>query len=542
MQLETSNLKFADITIRNYINEIKNNYEQQIVEIKTQFDEQIKTLNANLLESENKYLVLKEQYDLLIYRRFGRSAEQLLRDEKQPLLFTEEGAEKAECEEEKHEEFQKVKSFQRRKGGRKPISPSLSRRERIIDISESEKTCACGAKLVKIGEETSEKVEIIPCEIYVDKIVRPKYACRCCEGTGDEGKSAVRIAPVEPSIIPKGIASPSLLSTIITQKFEMHLPYYRQEKQFEYIGIILSRQDMSNWQQQVYKKLTFLFMMLKAMVKSWPVIQMDETTVQVIGEEGREDTQKSYMWVTRGGPPGKKVIWYEYHTTRAAYHAKEFLEGYSGYLQTDGYKGYVAAVKEMAGIIQVGCFAHARRKFFEAAKAGKEGGSAQIGITFIRKLYEIEKKLRSQWEEDKQTEKFLIKRKDACEPVLAKFRAWLIKRKDEVPESTSLGKAINYSLGQWDKLVRYLESPYLTPDNNACENAIRPFVIGRKNWLFSQSPDGADSSAGMYTLIETAKQNGLVPYKYLMALFEKAPFASSTEDWEKLLPWNVFQK
>jgi len=541
MQLETTNIEFADdITVRNFINEIKNKYEQQIEEIKKQFEDQIKTLKTNIQEGEFKYLELKEQYDLLVYRRFGRSAEQLLRDEKQPLLFTEKGGEPAANEEKKPEEFQKVKSFQRRNGGRKPISPTLSRRERIIDISESEKTCACGAKLVQIGQETSEKVEIIPCEVYVDKIVRPKYACRCCEGTEDEDKPVVRIAPVEPSIIPKGIASPSLLSTIITQKFEMHLPYYRQEIQFEHIGIILSRQDMVNWQQYVYKRLFLLFKLIKVIVKSWPVLQMDETTVQVIGEEGREDTQKSYMWVARGGPPDKKVIWYEYHTTRAAYHAKEFLEGYNGYLQTDGYKGYVTAVKEMPGIIQVGCFAHARRKFFEAAKVGKEGGSAQIGIDFIRKLYEIEKKLRSQWEEDKQTEKFLLDRKVACEPVLKEFRSWLDKRKDEVPESTKLGTAINYSLNQWDKLIAYLESPYLTPDNNACENAIRPFVIGRKNWLFNQSPDGAESSAGMFTLIETAKQNGIVPFKYLKALFEKAPYASSTEDWEKLLPWNIF--
>jgi len=541
MHLEATNIKFADITIRNNINEIRNNYEQQMEEIKAQFEEQIKTLKINLLETENKYLVLKEQYDLLVYRRFGRSAEQLLRDEKQPLLFTEGETAKAECEGEKPEEPKKVNSYQRRNGGRKPISPNLSRRERIIDISEDEKNCACGAKLVKIGEETSEKVEIIPPVVFVDKIIRPKYACRCCEGTEDEDKPVVRIAPVEPSIIPKGIASPSLLSTIITQKYQLHLPYYRQEKQFEDIGVILSRQDMVNWQQQVYKKLIILLIMLKVTVKSWPVLQMDETTVQVIGEDGRDDTQKSYMWVARGGPPDKKVIWYEYHTTRAAYHAKEFLEGYSGYLQTDGYRGYVVAVKEIPEIIQVGCFAHARRKFFEAAKAGKEPGSAQIGIDFIRKLYEIEKKLRSQWEEDKQTEKFLLDRKKACEPVLKEFRSWLDKRKDEVPESTNLGKAISYSLNQWDKLIAYLESPYLTPDNNACENAIRPFVIGRKNWLFNQSPEGAESSAGMYTLIETAKQNGLVPFKYLMALFQKAPFATSTEDWEKLLPWNIFQ-
>ena len=531
MQLDTAASAYAD--------EVET-YKQRYLQLETR-NQELERKIIELKEYQYKYLEIKEQYDLLIYKRFARSAEQLLADEKQPLLFTDEAGQQAEEEKIKPEELQTVKSFQRRNGGRKPLSASLERRERIIDIPESEKTCACGAKLTRIGEETSERLQVTPPEIYVEQTVRPKYACRCCEGTEDEDKPAVRIAPVEPSIIPKSIASPSLLSTIITQKFEMHLPYYRQEVQFRHIGAEISRQDMSNWQQQVFKNLSPLFVLFKETVKSGTEMQMDETPVQVIGEEGRSDTQKSYMWVARGGPPGKEVIWYEYHTTRAAYHAKEFLEGYSGYLQTDGYKGYVAAVKGMPEIIQVGCFAHARRKFFEAAKVNKKPQSAEEGLKHIRMLYEIEDTLRKEKEENKETdEQFLIKRKSQAGPVLEGFKTWLDKRNTEVLGSGLLGKAIQYSLSQWDKLVAYLESPNLTPDNNACENAIRPFVMGRKAWLFCQSPQGAESSCGMYTLIETAKRHGLVPFKYLMALFEKAPLASSTEGWQKLLPWNIF--
>jgi transposase len=294
---------------------------------------------------------------------------------------------------------------------------------------------------------------------------------------------------------------------------------------------------MSNWQQQVYQKLIPLFELLKETVKSGSVIQMDETTVQVIGEEDRKDTQKSYMWLARGGPPDKTVIYYEYHPTRAAYTAKEFLHGYSGYLQTDGYEGYDAAVKGMPDIIHVGCFAHARRKFHEASKATKKPQSAEEGMKYIRKLYYIENEMRSQY---KDAESFLAERKKLVLPVLEKFKSWLLKRSEEVPPTLLLGKAVHYSLSQWDKMTAYLDSPYLTPDNNACENAIRPFVLGRKNWLFAQSPDGADSSCGMFSLIETAKQNGLVPYNYLMELFEKAPLAVSRNEWEKLLPWNIF--
>jgi transposase len=316
----------------------------------------------------------------------------------------------------------------------------------------------------------------------------------------------------------------------------MHLPYYRQEKQFKQIEAEISRQDMSNWQQQVYIKLRPLLALFKDTVKSGTWMQMDETTVQVIGEEGRDDKQKSRMWLARGGPPGKMVIWYEYHQSRAASHAKEFLEGFSGYLQTDGYNGYDSAVKDMSEIIQVGCFAHARRKFFEAAKVSKKPQSAEQGIKYIRRLYELENSLR---DKNLKESTFVEERKAAAAQVLSEFKEWLIKRQNELLPSSLLGQAVGYMFNQWDKLIAYLESPYLTPDNNACENAIRPFVLGRKNWLFCQSPQGAESSCAMYSLIETAKQNGHVPFKYLMTVFEKAPFATSPENWEKLLPWNI---
>jgi len=490
------------------------------------------SFQARLREYETKYQELKERYDLLIYKRFARSAEQLV-DDKQQSLFAEEAGQPPEPETEKQE----ISSYTRKKAGRKPLDPALPRQEKVIDIPEEEKTCACGAQMSKIGEETSEKVEIIPPSIYVLKTIRPKYACRCCEGTDDEEKPAVRIAPLPPAIIPRSIATASLLSYCFIQKYQDHLPYYRQEVQFQRIGIQISRQDMSNWQQQVHAKLKPLFVVLKETLKSGPVIQMDETPVQVMGEEGRADTQKSYMWLARGGPPGKVVVLYEYRQTRGGCHAKDFLCGYSGYLQTDGYEGYDSAVKAMPGIIHVGCFAHARRKFFEASTSTGKPQSAEEGIKHIRKLYELESRLRKEGLEEGC---FLSTRKAQAEPLLAAFRAWLEKRAVEVLPSSLLGGAVGYTLNQWDKLVSYLESPHLTPDNNACENAIRPFVLGRKNWLFNKSPDGAESSCGIYSLIESAKQNGVQPLLYLRELFERCPLAVSTSDWEKLLPWNIF--
>jgi transposase len=280
-----------------------------------------------------------------------------------------------------------------------------------------------------------------------------------------------------------------------------------------------------------------LFDLLKETLKLGPVMQIDETTMQVMGEKDRKDTQKSYMWLARGGPPGKRVTWYEYHRTREHIHAKNLLEGFSGYLQTDGYEAYDTAVAGRTDIKHAGCFAHARRKFFEASKVSGESPTADEAVQYIRKLYVIEERLRGQ----KLPETvFLETRKKEAGPVLTEFKTWLEKQVNEVPPSFQLGKALAYTLKQWNKLIAYLESPYLTPDNNACENAIRPFVLGRKNWLFNKSPEGADSSCGIFTLIETAKQNSIEPLVYLRALFEKAPLASSSNDWQKLLPWNIF--
>jgi transposase len=296
---------------------------------------------------------------------------------------------------------------------------------------------------------------------------------------------------------------------------------------------------MSNWQQQIYTHLNPLFELLKMTVKRGSVLQMDETPVQVMGEEGRKDSSKSYMWLARGGPPDKKVAWYEYYPNRAGSSAMKILEGYKGYLQTDGNKTYDSVVKGLGGVIHVGCFAHVRRKFFEAAKVVEKSSLAEEAIQYIKTLYEVEQALRK---EGYGQDIFLEKRRTEAGPVLAGFKTWLIKQEKEVLPSSVLGEAVAYALGQWEKLTRYLENPYLTPDNNACENAIRPFVLGRKNWMFNKSPDGAKSSCGMYTLIETAKENNIEPLAYLRSVFEKAPYVSLPEEWENLLPWNIFKK
>ena len=479
---------------------------------------------------------LQEQLKLALFRKFGRKTEttaELL----QNLLFEEPAEDVPPVEDSSSVEEETVGSYSRKKRGRKPLSKDLPRVDVVHDIPEEEKQCACGHELSRIDEEVTEKLKIIPEQVFVERHIRPTYACRKCEGSGDEEKPVFRIAPVEESIIPKSIVTPELLAFIVVNKFVDHLPYYRQEKRFERIGARISRQDMSNWQNKAYYYLAPLKDLIKSHLLSGNVVNMDETTVQVLGEEGKANTSKSYMWLARGGSPGKPVVHYEYHHSRGSDYVKDFLSGFKGYLQTDGYVGYETALKDRTDIIRVGCMAHVRRKFFEAAKSSKKAGSAQEAVSKIQKFYRIERELRA--EEELSPEGFLEKRKVLIGPVADDFKSWLEQKALTQRPTSNLGKAISYALSQWPNVIRYLDHPDLTPDNNDAENAIRPFVLGRKNWLFSGSPEGARSSCFMFSRIETARQNGLNPYGYLNFVFSNAPEIHKSGSWDELLPWNI---
>lgn len=474
--------------------------------------------------------ILREKLRLALYHKFGRSSEKI--DSSQQELFE-------ELEEnqtpEATDETTVVASHQRQKNaGRKPLDENIPREDVVHDIPEEEKICGCGAALSKIEEVISEELEIIPEQIFVKRHIYPKYACRCCEGSGDEEKPVFRVARSEPRLLPGSIASPALLAFILVNKFTDHLPFYRQEKRFERIGAHISRQDMANWSIRAYQVLKALEELFVTKIKEGPVIQMDETPVQVMKEPGRPDTRKSYMWLARGGPPDARLVYYKYHPTRDALFIKDLLSGYSGFLQTDGYAAYDSALKENDQIIHVGCLAHLRRKFHEAAKGSKKAGGPHIALSKIQKIYRVEEELRSQ---DLENQVFLETRREQVTPVLDDFKAWLEEKAVQVRPSSAFGKAIAYASSEWDKVIKYLESPYLTPDNNGAERSIRPFVLGRKNWLFAGSPRGADASCFFYSMIETAKENGLNPYGYLKWVFETAPWLEKS-DYENLLPWN----
>jgi len=276
-----------------------------------------------------------------------------------------------------------------------------------------------------------------------------------------------------------------------------------------------------------------------AEMKKGEFMRMDETTVQVLHEEGRRPESTSYMWVALGYPArGRPLVLFQYHPSRSRDIPHAFLDGFKGYLQTDGYDGYNLAAGR-GGIVHVGCFAHARRYFFDAAKLNKQDSRAHRALEYIRKLYEIENRLR---EKGLPAETFVERRKKEVEPVLEEFRSWLEHMGPEIVPSSRTGQAITYTMKEWDKLVRYLHADFLTPDNNEIERAIRPFVIGRKNWLFANTPSGAHASAAMYSLVESAKANRIEPYQYLRFLFTNLPLASGKDSLRSLLPCYVTEK
>ncbi|HOV94636.1 MAG TPA: IS66 family transposase, partial [Spirochaetales bacterium] len=340
-------------------------------------------------------------------------------------------------------------------------------------------------------------------------------------------------------LIPGSRFSNGTLAFFLTSKFVDAQPFYRMEGILSRWGIDTGRSTLCSLAMSAGRAVGELVQAIRDDLKSSPVIGMDETPVQVLHEKNRSATAKSYMWVACGFREGKKLLFFHYHPTRSGTVATEFLKGYTGYLQTDGYAGYSQA-GQAQGIIHVGCMAHIRRKFFDAEKVSGGSQDAHEFLPMIAGFYHTGALLRQRYEHNELDDSsFLRQRRKVQEPPLAAMYEWLPVRNRRLAPLSSLGKAVSYALGQWHEVVHYLEHALLTPDNNAVENAIRPFVVGRKNWLFSNTPAGAHTSAGLYSIIETAKANGHEPYKYLCYVFDILPKAKTLEDKLMLLPYRL---
>lgn len=514
----------------------------QLVTRNTELDHQVRNLDAKVRELDKKVTIYEEQLAWYRNKRYGRATEQLTAAELQQIRLFDEIERNADdplpidlLPDEPP--AAPAAGARRRRPRRAPLPKSLPRVEQIVDVDDQDKRCACGHDLVRIGEDTAEKLDVIPPQVRVIRTVRPKYACHHCEGSGDEERAAVRVAPPPAALIPKAIATEGLLAHIATAKFCDALPLYRQEQQFARLGVELSRRTMSDWMIAAADACRPLMAALDEQLHGGPTLQIDETTVQVLREPGRANTTRSYVWVARGGQPAAPVLVYRYEPSRAARVAAEIIGDFQGYVQTDGYEGYERPCRQ-PGIRHVGCWAHVRRGFKDASdalgKVSSRRGGALHALGYIAKLYRAESEL-SAYRIDA-PDRFVAERRARVEPVLEQMHEWLMAKREQVLPRSALGKAVRFALGQWPKLIGYLEHAQLTPDTNACEQAIRPFVVGRKNWLFSGSPRGAAASATLYSLIETAKANGHEPYWYLRNLFEKLPHARTRADHEALLP------
>ncbi len=527
-----------------------NNYiaNMAILEAKNkEYEARIKDIEERnaALEQENEHL--REQLKLLFRLKFEKKTEKKLKlpqDKLQYSLFDAVEAFKDEPvaePEPAQPETPRAGRITARNRGRKPIAADIPRRDIIIDIPEEDKLCACGASMVKIGEQISEKLDFVPAKIQVARTIRYKYACRHCEGTEDE-RPTVRIAPMPPQLIKHGIVTPSLLTFLLVNKFADALPLYRQSNMLRRFGGDIARSTMSAWILEAARACTPLLDRLSFHLRSGPAINMDETPVQVLNQQGKENTAKSYMWVARGGLPGRRVVLFSYAPTRSGQEVPRILGNFTGFLQTDGYKGYEAACR-CTDIVHVGCLAHVRRKFIEAARVGKKNiaGTASRIVELIGRIYHKEHLLATEYDKGRlSTEQFLAARKEAIGSIFDVVEAYMKEQQPKILPSSLLGKALSYGLKQWNLVRNYLECPELAPDNNAAENALRPFVVGRKNWLFSGSPRGAAASALFYSLIESARANGLNVQDYLWQTLEKLPFAKTEEDIEALMPWSTF--
>ena len=475
---------------------------------------------------ESRVILLQEQLNLALAKRYAVSSEKISPD--QVCLFDEPEAETTAIEA-ADDALIEVPAHTRKKRGRKPLPDNLPRIDVVHALPEDARHCPHdGQLLAEIDAVISEQLDIIPAKIQVIRHIRKKYACSCGH--------CIKMAPLPAQPIPKSMASPGLLAHITVSKYQDALPLYRQETILQRIGVDIPRATLANWMIQVGRLIQPVINLLRDRLLAYDILQMDETTVQVLNEQGKTAQSTSYLWLQRGGPPEQPVVLYDYDPGRGAKVPTRLLAGFTGCLQTDGYAGYNAVVA-INGLTHVGCMAHARRKFSEAVKAqgkNKKKGKAHQGLVLIQQLYRVEKQARRLTSD----ERYVLRQQQAG-PLLDELRRWLDESLPLVPPTSATGKAMHYLRREWTKLIRYLDDGRLEIDNNGAENAIRPFVVGRKNWLFSASVKGVTSSANLYSLIETAKANGLEPYAYLRYLFTALPKAETVEVIEALLPGNV---
>jgi transposase len=519
--------------------------------LKAMLAEALAALRASRQEGDH----LRLRVDQLLRRLFGRRSERVNPD--QLLLFAEPPADEAVTPATPTDAEETAKP--RRKGhGRQQLPKHLPRDRRVYELSEAERLChSCGKARVVVGQEVSEQLDYEPASLTVIEHVRLTYACPCCEKRRQAGSqttlatpetAATPISEAElndpattvlipvtpmastfvtasrpPSPIARGLAGPGLLAHVIVSKFCDHLPLYRCERMLARFGVTLSRSTLCDWLAQSAALLRPLWELLKGRVQQSRVIQTDDTPVRVQAQEGAAAHQ-GRLWVQVGdaGHPG---LVYFYSPNQEGQWPQAFLKGYKGFLQADAYSGYDALFATGA-VREVGCWAHARRKFFEAQKADPEGALYALGV--IRQLYAVEREATEQAEKQELSraefeELRLRLRQESSVPLLESFGMWLDKQAVAVLPKSPLAEAVGYARNQWAALQVYTTAGFLEIDNNPAERALRAVAIGRKNYLFFGSDVGGETAAVLYTFTQTCQALGVEPWRYLRDVLGRMP-------------------
>jgi len=472
---------------------------------------EVATLERDLKESRYDVAMLQLKVDDLLRRLFGRSSEKLAPGQLDLLGDApQQNDEPDDTPDDEATHETPPEKRRKARGGRKPFRKDL-RRERIVyEVPEEDRACdCCGETMQPFGEDVTEELEYIPQQHFVKEHVRPKYACKGCQ-------QGVVQAPMPPRPIEKGIPGPGLLAHVLVSKYVDHQPLYRQSGIFKRFGIDLARSTLCDWVAVCVEELEPIVAELRRRIIAARIVQADETPIVVLENHNEKRRRQGWLWVYRS-MPGETV--FDYRPTRARDGPQEFLADFEGTLQRDGYQGYGGL---SPGILHVGCWAHARRKFNEAKDSSPE--QAHAALRLIGKLYGLEKSAKELSSTERQQLR-VAKAMPVLDALMAKLDAW---QNEALPRSP-LGKAIHYAKAQWTTLVRYIDDGDVAIDNNAVERAIRGVAIGRKNWMFAGSAQGAHRAAVLYSLVESCKAEGVEPFAYFADVLTRTTTATAKE-------------
>lgn len=533
--------------------QLKQQYQQQMDAQRQQYEAKLARINQALTDA-----ITKQQR--LIHRLFGQKSEGLT--PKQDHLNKETALEDLALLEQAHDNFLAnlsdderaklvaSKPIDTQEKGTQSETPTKPKRQKRLVIPDNldihtiiheppSTTCECGCQMTQMGQDVQDKLGFKPKQFYRERHVYPKYTCRnaACN------RERLVQAKTEPQIIDKSVATPELLAHILISKYADHLPLYRQSLIYQRSGVYLSDSTLADWVGRCGVQLGFLVNRLRQMILTQPILHADETPVKILNTYGTKDIKgklkQGYVWayVTPKHSPIKAVV-YDFAQGRGSEHPNAFLKGFKGKLVCDGYNGYKSLFGR--GVIEVGCMAHARRKFHELHVTGQSLVSIEA-LELFQSLYTIEREIDERFEKNQTPlprDAQIVRqvRQEKAKPVADKLYAWLQQKRLGTTKNASITKAIEYCLKRWTALTHYLDDGNLPIDNNWAENQMRPWALGRKNWLFAGSLESGQRAASIMSLIQSARLNGLDPYAYLADVLSRLPTHPDSQI-DELLPY-----